>query len=225
MTKQYEVYVILATGLFLGIMVCYYWFKLKNALKRRKRKLKKYGGKMPPAVNRFYKEITIEGIPFPVADPQPMDGYTREIFGPPISQKLPNEKYSPRDKALLHFGTKVTSFGNKITSGLWRCPYSGSVLTQPGEVEIDHIVPLAEAWRSGALLWSPKKRLQFGRSGDNLIAVSKVANRAKGDSDITKWLPNMSAPEYIVLYLQVKKKYGLSLNRQEAALVKKYFKQ
>jgi hypothetical protein len=56
-------------------------------------------------------------------------------------------------------------------------------------VQIDHIVPLAYAWRMGAAAWSPERRRQFANDPGNLLAVSGRANASKGDSGPGEWMP------------------------------------
>ncbi len=70
-------------------------------------------------------------------------------------------------------------------------PAAGTACTTPSRstddsaIDIDHIVPLSEAWKSGASGWTTAKREQFANdlSIAQLIAVSASSNRSKGDSD------------------------------------------
>ncbi|MFE6887993.1 HNH endonuclease family protein [Streptomyces sp. NPDC057694] len=56
---------------------------------------------------------------------------------------------------------------------------------------MDHLVPLAEAWDSGAGTWTAKEREAYTNDlGDapSFIAVSAKTNRSKGDKDVAEWL-------------------------------------
>ncbi|MDX6738250.1 HNH endonuclease family protein [Actinocorallia sp. A-T 12471] len=60
---------------------------------------------------------------------------------------------------------------------------------RPTEVQIDHIYPLALAWRMGASQWDKDKREKFANDPDNLLAVGGRANQRKGDSGPEEWQP------------------------------------
>ncbi|WP_404381065.1 HNH endonuclease family protein [Caenispirillum salinarum] len=79
--------------------------------------------------------------------------------------------------------------GCRVTGGRWRDPYTGRTFTDPSALDVDHIVPLSEAHRSGADRWEPARRAAFANNPGNLIAVSASANRSKADGDPLAWLP------------------------------------
>jgi Lamin Tail Domain/Protein of unknown function (DUF1524) len=86
---------------------------------------------------------------------------------------------------------KVES-GCYLADGKWVSPYDGFTTDNPTEIQIDHVVPLAVAWGSGAWQWSPGTREAFandlGTSYD-LLAVSGHTNESKGDDGPDEWLP------------------------------------
>jgi hypothetical protein len=79
----------------------------------------------------------------------------------------------------------------KVTAAHWRSVYDDVTLTARGDVQIDHIVALANAWRSGASRWSRQERVRFANDLDDpeLIAVSATSNRAKSDHGPEDWKP------------------------------------
>ena len=80
----------------------------------------------------------------------------------------------------------------KITGGKWLSAYDGKSVTNASQLDVDHLVPLAEAWRSGAWAWSPKQRQDFANDLTDkraLIAVTLTTNRSKSDRDISDWVP------------------------------------
>jgi hypothetical protein len=81
--------------------------------------------------------------------------------------------------------------GCKVTAVHWRSVYDSVTLTARSDVQIDHIVALANAWRSGASRWSRPQRVRFANDLDNpeLIAVSATSNRAKSDQGPEDWKP------------------------------------
>jgi hypothetical protein len=106
-----------------------------------------------------------------------------------------------------------------VTSGKWYSYYDGVTLTDPSDLDIDHIVPLAEAWRSGANAWTQEKRQAFANDLDNpqLIAVSASSNRSKGDQDPSTWKPSRAGAHcaYAKWWIRVKYKWGLTLQSSE----------
>ena len=80
----------------------------------------------------------------------------------------------------------------RTTVGRWRSLYDGRTTEDPADLQIDHFVPLADAWRSGAGAWPPERRLAFANdrtSPDTLVAVTGSTNQSKGDRTPDEWLP------------------------------------
>lgn len=108
----------------------------------------------------------------------------------------------------------------RTTKGQWRSFYDGAVITDPADLEIDHFVPLADAWRSGAAGWTPDRRLAFANdrtSPDTLIAVTGTTNTSKGDSTPDQWLPADPATwcTYGQMWVRVKAAWDLSVTQPE----------
>lgn len=106
------------------------------------------------------------------------------------------------------------------TSGSWRSPYDGATWTNPADVDIDHMVPLAEAWDSGAASWDAGRRQAYANDLDHpeaLRAVSASSNRSKGDLDPGQWKPTRDAAwcEYANDWVTVKKAWDLTADQNE----------
>ncbi|WP_197523349.1 HNH endonuclease family protein [Actinokineospora pegani] len=107
------------------------------------------------------------------------------------------------------------------TEACWTSPYDGVAVSDARELQIDHIVPVAEANRSGARHWSAEQRQAFYNDPDNLVAVSKAANSQKSDDDPAEWRPADSyACQYATTYATVKTKYGLAADADEVAALR-----
>ncbi len=110
----------------------------------------------------------------------------------------------------------------KLTGGKWISTYDGKTLTNASQLDVDHMVPLAEAWRSGAWKWTAAQRQAYANDLDNsqaLIAVTLSTNRSKGDKDPALWLPKIGKEdlcEYIKNWIDVKWKYSLSMDVKES---------
>jgi Protein of unknown function (DUF1524) len=124
-----------------------------------------------------------------VAAPHPMAGYSRDRFPHWIQQ---GHDCDTREVVLKRDGTDVrTNQSCHVTGGRWLSPYDDKTVTDANSLDIDHMVPLANAWRSGADGWTDDKRSQFANdlTRPQLVAVSASTNRAKGDQDPSQWKP------------------------------------
>ncbi|MDQ2582877.1 HNH endonuclease family protein [Saccharothrix yanglingensis] len=125
-----------------------------------------------------------------------------------------------REQVLKRDGTGVvTDSSCAATSGRWYSPYDGATWTAASDVDIDHVVPLAEAWRSGASSWTTAKRQSFANDlgGPQLIAVTDNVNQAKGDQDPARWKPPLSSYwcTYAKMWTRSKHKWGLTVDSAE----------
>lgn len=111
--------------------------------------------------------------------------------------------------------------GCKVTYGVWRCPYTGLVFTNPKDLDIDHIVPLKEAFRSGASVWNRQEKRAFANDFENLLAVENSSNRKKGDKDPAGWMPDKwdYQCDYIKQWKYIKQKYQLAMDNEEAQAI------
>ncbi len=125
-------------------------------------------------------------------------------------------------ESLVEVGLDAT--GCKVVSGKWLDPYTGSVFTDPGELDVDHFIPLAEVHRSGAAAWNNARRHAFAnnlRQSGALIAVSSAANRSKGDRDPAGWLPPNEAYrcKYVEDWVAYKAAWQLTMDAGESQAV------
>lgn len=107
-----------------------------------------------------------------------------------------------------------------ITGGTWISVYDSVTTTNPSEFDVDHFVPLKEAWDSGAWDWDAETRQAFANDLDfapSLIAVSASSNRSKSASDVTEWLPTNQDYwcVYATSWVQVKLRWSLSVDSAE----------
>lgn len=107
-----------------------------------------------------------------------------------------------------------------LTGGRWYSAYDDTYIDGPSGLDIDHLVPLAEAWDSGASTWTAKEREAYANDLSDprdLIAVSARSNRAKGDKDPTDWLPPATNYDctYVTDWVTDKMRWGLSVDPAE----------
>lgn len=108
----------------------------------------------------------------------------------------------------------------KLAGGGWMSTYDGLLVQDRADLDIDHLVPLAEAWRSGAWAWDTPKRASFANDLDepaSLAAVTAQSNRSKRDGDPAIWRPQVSEwCTYARSWIRVKLRWQLSADPAEA---------
>ncbi|WP_223701159.1 HNH endonuclease family protein [Sutcliffiella deserti] len=144
-----------------------------------------------------------------------MSGYSRDKFSHWISQG----NGCDTRQVVLKRDADYYSGNCPVTSGKWYSYYDGVIVYSPSEIDVDHVVPLAEAWRSGASSWTAEKRKNFANDlqGPNLIAVTASVNRSKGDQDPSTWQPPRYSARcgYAKWWINTKYRWGLSLQSSE----------
>lgn len=131
-----------------------------------------------------------------------------------------------RQQVLLNQGTKVVkdeSAKCKVLSGLWTDPYSLVEFTAPGDLDIDHVVPLSWANRNGATAWEKEKKQSFANDFDHLLAVSAKENRSKGDKGPSEYMPPNKKYhcDYSKIWIFTLDKYDLTLPQEDADALEK----
>lgn len=153
-----------------------------------------------------------------VASAGSMRGYSRDRFP---HWRAAGKNCNVRDTVLRRDGTDVKLSGCNVVGGRWNSGYDNRAISDPADLDIDHMVPLANAWRSGADEWDDAKRGDFANdlSRPQLIAVSASSNRAKGDQDPSQWKPLNRDYwcEYAKDWIAVKHFWRLSVTTAEKA--------
>ncbi|GME33153.1 Secreted protein [Neofusicoccum parvum] len=145
------------------------------------------------------------------------DGYSRDEFNHWITI---SGTCNTRETVLKRDGTNVvTSSACAATSGSWFSPYDGATWTAASDVDIDHMVPLSNAWQSGASSWTAAQRQAFANDLDNpqLWAVTDNVNSSKGDKSPDAWKPPLSSfyCVYARSWVKVKSVYDLTITSAE----------
>ncbi|MCX0243646.1 HNH endonuclease family protein [Streptomyces drozdowiczii] len=144
-------------------------------------------------------------------------GYSRDKFPHWITQ---SGACDTREVVLKRDGTNVTQNSScSATGGSWYSEYDGATWTAASDLDIDHMVPLAEAWRSGASSWTNAQRQAYANdlTRPQLIAVTDNVNQSKGDKDPASWMPPRAAYKctYVRAWIHVKHYYNLSVDSAE----------
>ncbi|MGK5637208.1 HNH endonuclease family protein [Streptomyces sp. URMC 126] len=111
-----------------------------------------------------------------------------------------------------------------VTSGTLADPYTGKTIrfrrgARSSDVQIDHVVALSDAWRTGARKLSRARREALANDPLNLVAADGPANMGKGDKDAADWLPANTAYtcDYVARQIAVKRQYKLWVTPKEHA--------
>lgn len=110
--------------------------------------------------------------------------------------------------------------GCRVIAGAWRDLYTGSTITDHSDLDIDHLVPLANAFRSGGWAWDRTRRQLYANDlvdATHLIAVSASANRQKGDKGPDEWRPSDTSAwcAYGEAWTSVKQRWSLTATSAE----------
>ncbi|MEU8364941.1 HNH endonuclease family protein [Nonomuraea sp. NPDC048882] len=107
----------------------------------------------------------------------------------------------------------------KLSGGIWYSYYDDTIVDNASKLDVDHMVPLAEAWDSGASAWDAKKRQDYANYLDHpehLVAVTARSNRQKADKDPADWLPIAAVRcRYIGEWIAIKRHWGLAIDERE----------
>jgi len=153
-------------------------------------------------------------------------GYSRSLFKHWIDAN--GNGCDTREEVLIaesHSKAHVDAYGCKVIEGDWLSPYDNVTHTNPSELDIDHMVPLKEAWDSGAWNWTAAQRQTYANDLSDprpLIAVTAGQNRSKSDKDPTNWIPPQKS--YVCTYLSewvaIKAHWNLSMDQSEFGRIK-----
>jgi len=129
-----------------------------------------------------------------------------------------------RAEVLIQESLSVLGFRSSsncvVDNGEWLDPYTNNLYYFASELDVDHVVPLYNAWQSGAYLWNNFKREEFANDmifDDHLIAVDKYQNRQKGAKDPSEWMPANSDfhCEYVAIWIEIKYLWELTITSSE----------
>ncbi|MFF3788330.1 HNH endonuclease family protein [Streptomyces sp. NPDC001933] len=157
----------------------------------------------------------------PAAD-ENRTGYERDSFKHWIDED--GDSCSTRNEVLLAEAVKAPEQGARcaLTGGEWLSYYDEVTVTAAGKLDIDHMVPLAEAWDSGASKWDADGRMRYANdlgAERSLIAVTAKTNRSKADKDPSEWMPPADSAKctYLADWTATKLRWKLSADDKERA--------
>ena len=173
------------------------------------------------------------------AVPAPSDGRTITASIAPVSHDLPDydrddwrhwndddrDCQDARQETLIAESRSAVSYRNadrcRVESGEWFGVYTGESFTDPGDLDVDHMVPLANAHDSGGWAWSRERKADYANDllyDNHLITVKASANRQKGRKGPEEWRPSRREYwcQYAIDWATIKQNWGLTATQREA---------
>ena len=173
----------------------------------------------PPAANAAtYSAPLMTAISDLVVASEVRTGYSRDLF--PHWIDADGDGCSTRNEVLIAEADDPVTVGSgcSLSGGRWFSYYDRVSWTNPSDVDIDHMVPLAEAWDSGARTWTTSVRQSFANDlGDSrsLVGVTDNVNQEKGDQDPREWMPTYDKCRYLREWVAVKHRWRLTVDSGE----------
>ncbi|WP_156250813.1 HNH endonuclease family protein [Pseudactinotalea terrae] len=156
--------------------------------------------------------------------PDAVPDYVREEFGDGWAS---SNGCDTRNRVLARDLTQVQHAPGSdcvVISGVLVDPYTGQRVrfergtTTSQQVQIDHVLPLAQAWDAGAYAWTYEQRVAFANDEVNLLAAAGSVNASKSDATLAEYAPQLSGLalcEYVTTYVQVAQTYALTLSQAD----------
>ena len=184
------------------------------------------------ALRRLEKLLVVEH------DPAVEESYDRSQFGHGWDD-LDSDGQDERAEILIRFCKPKTALAfasdkeKRVVSGKWRCRFTNDVITDASKLDIDHLIPLKNAWMCGADKWDRERREHFAngfgiksRKRSWLLPVASSANRAKGAKSPDQWLPPNEKyhARYAAQWIRHKNYWSLSVTPEEKTALKELLK-
>ena len=151
-----------------------------------------------------------------------VDGYDRDLFGD--WNDVDGDCQDTRAEVLVLEAQVPVTFTTlascTVATGQWLDPWSGTVNASASALDVDHTVPLANAWRSGAWAWTPEQRVAYANDladDAHLIAIPAGENRSKSDDGPEAWRPPLTAAwcAYARVWTAIKARWNLTATPAE----------
>lgn len=164
----------------------------------------------PPAASSWSADLASVRV----AEPTSRAGYDRDLF--PHWIDADSNRCNTRCEVLFR---QFRHDLDGLPDGGWFSAYDAVTTGLSSELDVDHVVPLSEAWVSGADAWDETRRREFANdlAPGALLAVTASSNRSKGDRDPSEWQPPNRASwcGYAADWLRTKVRWDLGVDPLE----------
>lgn len=173
-------------------------------------------GLQAPAAHAETTQNAIRVLNSLPVSPERGSEYDRDLFR--HWSDLDGDGCDTRREVLADERVAGTIRGCDVVNGSWTSRFDGVTTNNPRDFDIDHFVPLKEAWDSGAYRWSARERERFANDlgyAGSLIAVTASSNRSKSDRDPAEWMPAQQRCWYAKTWVAVKYRWRLAVDSAE----------
>ncbi|MFH8766310.1 HNH endonuclease family protein [Streptomyces althioticus] len=155
------------------------------------------------------------------------DGYDRDAFRHWNTGDDPSDGCNTRAEVLLDEAVEPPTVEPRcrLSGGRWWSYYDQMWVTSASGLDIDHMVPLAESWDSGASAWTAPRREAYANdqgADASLVAVTARSNRSKADQDPAEWLPPAAEVHcrYVAEWVATKLRWRLAADEAEVVALR-----
>ena len=176
----------------------------------------------PPATPTPSATLTITVAPMPTGIPE----YDRSDWRHWIDED--GDCQDARQEVLVEESLVEVTFETdrkcRVETGRWYGAFTGVYADDPGDLDIDHMVPLKNAHLSGAWAWNPAMKEEYANylgEENHLIAVTASANRSKGAKGPEEWKPSNQDYwcQYATDWAEIKEWWELTMTKVESEIV------
>lgn len=159
--------------------------------------------------------------------PESRTGYVRTKFKHWVNSDGNKNGCDARKSAIIRDALVKPTIekGCSLKGGKWFSVYDNVEVAEAGKLDVDHMVPLAEAWDSGASSWTAEERQMYANDltdSRHLISVTGASNRSKSDRDPAEWMPTNKAYQctYLANWVSIKVRWSLTVDEKELTAIK-----
>lgn len=161
--------------------------------------------------------------PLTVSEPAPhRPRYSRDDWLPSGWDDADGDGCNTRKEVLIAESSTPVNIGERcaLRGGTWYDAFSGVRTDDPSRLQIDHLVALADADRSGGWAWPATRKRAFANNlddPDELNAIDGKLNQDKGDLGPEGWTPphKEARCRYIAAYVRIKSQWGLTVTPEQ----------
>ncbi len=156
----------------------------------------------------------------------PASPYNRlKHFGVWVTDLLGSSCQNTRNQILVRDSAKEVEYLDRrqcfVETGVWEDPYTNRLFTKADHLQVDHVVPLKNAYDMGAWTWGNNRRCLFANYMGNdfhLRAVSAIENMIKQAAGPESYIPPNSRHvcQYLKEWLKIKLIWNLKMTMPEA---------
>lgn len=142
--------------------------------------------------------------------------YDRNDFEKPTKSYKLNGKSYTRNKYAWHVSKHLI----KEQPFEYKCPYTGLLITDPKNLDFDHIVSLKTVNDNCPSWWTNKDKNEYANNQLIGVDVLNKSNRSKSAKTPSEWLPEDNIEDFCFTYLAICSKYDIAMSKIDIQVCK-----